>query len=132
MGQKTLIENTAITIGRLGLLTPARCSVFVPQFIRPWCASLQMIRDNEEKYTAFLGLVKMVYHNSAMLQEFNVFATFAIAVCSWQQPPPDLFAKFKEILSGVVDQMSSEYWNDFKQRYLPPPTQHMLTRFYQL
>ena len=95
--QKTLIENTAITIGRLGLLAPARCSVFVPQFIRPWCASLQMIRDNEEKYTAFLGLVKMVYHNSAMLQEFNVFATFAIAVCSWQQPPPDLYAKFKEV-----------------------------------
>ena len=46
---KTLLENTAITIGRLGLVCPHDVATSLPQFIRQWCTSLRNIRDNDEK-----------------------------------------------------------------------------------
>ena len=33
---KTLYENTAITLGRVGLVCPHEVSQFLPQFIRQW------------------------------------------------------------------------------------------------
>ena len=33
---KTLYENTAITLGRVGLVCPAEVSQYLPQFIRQW------------------------------------------------------------------------------------------------
>ena len=33
---KTLLENTAITIGRLGLVCPAQVSPYLQSFIRVW------------------------------------------------------------------------------------------------
>ncbi|KAG7281927.1 hypothetical protein CRUP_002985 [Coryphaenoides rupestris] len=57
---KTLLENTAITIGRLGYVCPQEVAPLLPQFIRPWCTSLRNIRDNEEKDSAFRGICMMI------------------------------------------------------------------------
>ncbi|NWJ08035.1 TNPO2 protein, partial [Crypturellus undulatus] len=57
---KTLLENTAITIGRLGFVCPQEVAPSLPQFIRPWCTSLRNIRDNEEKDSAFRGICVMI------------------------------------------------------------------------
>ena len=130
--QKTLIENTAITIGRLGLLCPEKCCQYIPRFIRHWCASLQTIRDNEEKYTAFLGLVMMIFENTQILQDLNVFSTICIGIASWWQPPNDLMGHFNKILHGVVDQIPPEEWNKIKSQYLPPSVNQRLTQFYNI
>ena len=34
---KTLLENTAITIGRMGLVCPQIVAPSLLQFVRPWC-----------------------------------------------------------------------------------------------
>jgi len=130
--QKTLIENTAITIGRLGLLCPEKCCQFIPRFIRHWCASLQTIRDNEEKYTAFLGLVMMIFENTQILQDLNVFSTICVGIASWWQPPQDLVSHFNKILHGVVDQIPAEEWTNIKTQYLPPTVHQRLTQFYNI
>ena len=130
--QKTLIENTAITIGRLGLLCPTKCCQYIPRFIRYWCASLQTIRDNEEKYTAFLGLVMMIFENTQILQDLNVFSTICVGIASWWQPPSDLLNHFHKILHGVVDQIPKEEWENIKAQYLPPTVRHRLTQFYNI
>uniref|UniRef100_A0A8C3BLU3 Transportin-1 n=1 Tax=Cairina moschata TaxID=8855 RepID=A0A8C3BLU3_CAIMO len=57
---KTLLENTAITIGRLGFVCPQEVAPMLQQFIRPWCTSLRNIRDNEEKDSAFRGICVMI------------------------------------------------------------------------
>ncbi|MFT7797886.1 transportin-2-like [Arapaima gigas] len=57
---KTLLENTAITIGRLGYVCPQEVAPMLQQFIRPWCTSLRNIRDNEEKDSAFRGICVMI------------------------------------------------------------------------
>ena len=130
--QKTLIENTAITIGRLGLLCPKQCSEFIAAFIVNWCNSLKEIRDNDEKYTAFLGLVNMLNYNSKILNDQNIFVHLCVAITSWNQPPDDLYGSFRFILHGVVESMGQEGWRNLRDIYLPVISRNRLFHYYQL
>ncbi|WAR22767.1 TNPO1-like protein [Mya arenaria] len=80
---KTLLENTAITIGRLGLVCPAEVAPNLQQ-----CTSLRNIRDNEEKDSAFRGVCHMISVNpGGVVQDFIFFCD---AVASWVHPKQDL------------------------------------------
>lgn len=114
---KTLLENTAITIGRLGYVCPQDVAPMLSEFIRPWyvlivvvffysnsyilfctslrCTSLRNIRDNEEKDSAFRGICAMIGVNPAgVMQDFIYFCD---AVASWANPKPDLKQIFNEV-----------------------------------
>lgn len=56
---KTLLENTAITIGRMGMVCPKDVAEFLPQFARPWLVS----------HFIFLRLYKLVL--LTILNKFN-------------------------------------------------------------
>ena len=60
---KTLLENTAITIGRMGFVCPQEVAPSLNNFVRPWCTSLRNIRDNDEKDSAFRGMCQMISVN---------------------------------------------------------------------
>ena len=60
---RTLAENAAIPIGRLGLVAPELVAPHLKVFIVPWCKALRSIRDNEEKESAFRGLCEMIKLN---------------------------------------------------------------------
>ena len=92
---KTLLENTAITIGRLGLVCPNEVALCLPQFIRLWCMSLRNIRDNEEKDSAFRGVCAMISLNPQGVVSDFVF--FCDAVASWSNPKEDLKAMFFKV-----------------------------------
>lgn len=92
---KTLLENTAITIGRLGLVCPSEVAPFLPQFICMWCSTLRNIRDNEEKDSAFRGVCAMISVNpSGVLQHFMFFCD---AIASWASPKDDLKEMFHKV-----------------------------------
>ncbi|XP_073999052.1 transportin-1-like isoform X3 [Rhodnius prolixus] len=92
---KTLLENTAITIGRLGYVCPHDVAPMLQQFVRQWCTSLRNIRDNEEKDSAFRGMCQMITVNpGGVVQDFIYFCD---AVASWINPKEDL----KEIFTKV-------------------------------
>ena len=92
---KTLLENTAITIGRLGFVCPAEIAPFLPQFICMWCNTLRNIRDNEEKDSAFRGVCAMISVNpNGVLQHFMFFCD---AVASWSTPKDDLKQLFHKV-----------------------------------
>ena len=81
---KTLLENTAITIGRMGLVCPQIVAPSLLQFVRPWCTSLRNIRDNDEKDSAFRGMCQMISVNpSGVVPDFIFFCD---AVASWINP----------------------------------------------
>lgn len=61
--QRTLLENVAITIGRLGMICPTIVAPHLENFIHPWLVSLSPVRDNEEKASAFSGLCEMIKAN---------------------------------------------------------------------
>jgi len=94
---KTLLENTAITIGRLGLVCPNEVAPSLPQFARKWCTSLRNIRDNEEKDSAFRGMCQMISTNPSGL--LNDFIFFCDAVASWTTPKDDLKEMFVKVSS---------------------------------
>uniref|UniRef100_A0A2R5LBL4 Putative nuclear transport receptor karyopherin-beta2/transportin importin beta superfamily n=2 Tax=Ornithodoros turicata TaxID=34597 RepID=A0A2R5LBL4_9ACAR len=121
---KTLLENTAITIGRLGYVCPEEVAPMLQQFIRPWCSSLRNIRDNEEKDSAFRGICSMISVNPAGVVQDFIF--FCDAVASWVNPKPDLKQTFHEILHGFKNQVGHENWQQFAEQ-LPPALKERLS-----
>jgi hypothetical protein len=61
--QRTLLENVAITIGRLGLICPTMVAPHLENFVHPWLVSLTPVRDNDEKASAFSGLCEIIKAN---------------------------------------------------------------------
>uniref|UniRef100_A0AAQ6A7B5 Transportin-1 n=1 Tax=Amphiprion ocellaris TaxID=80972 RepID=A0AAQ6A7B5_AMPOC len=96
---KTLLENTAITIGRLGFVCPQEVAPQLQHFIRPWCTSLRNIRDNEEKDSAFRGICVMIGVNPAGVVQDFIF--FCDAVASWVNPKDDLRDMFYKVSASV-------------------------------
>lgn len=92
---KTLLENTAITIGRLGLVCPEEVAPYLPEFIFMWCSTLRNIRDNEEKDSAFRGVCVMIGANPRGV--LNHFMYFCDAIASWTNPKPDLKQVFHKV-----------------------------------
>lgn len=60
---KSLLENSAITLGRLGWVCPELVAPHMEHFIQPWCRALRQIRDDIEKEDAFRGLCAMIKLN---------------------------------------------------------------------
>uniref|UniRef100_A0AAY5KTB8 Importin N-terminal domain-containing protein n=1 Tax=Esox lucius TaxID=8010 RepID=A0AAY5KTB8_ESOLU len=124
---KTLLENTAITIGRLGYVCPQEVAPMLQQFIRPWCTSLRNIRDNEEKDSAFRGICMMIGVNpGGVVQDFIFFCD---AVASWVTPKDDLRDMFYKILHGFKDQVGEENWQQFSEQF-PPQLKERLSACY--
>ena len=92
---KTLLENSAITLGRLGFVCPADVAPYLNQFIRIWCTSLRNVRDNEEKDSAFRGMCAMISLNPQGVAQDFVF--FCDAVASWTEPKDDLKEGFFKV-----------------------------------
>ena len=85
---RNLLENTAITLGRLGLVAPEVVAPHLEEFVVPWCLSLRNIRDDVEKDSAFRGMCMMIKTNPNGVLKGLVYVCDAIA--SWYYPANDL------------------------------------------
>ncbi|EFA10900.2 Importin subunit beta-like Protein [Tribolium castaneum] len=124
---KTLSENTAITIGRLGFVCPHDVAPMLQQFVRQWCISLRNIRDNEEKDNAFRGMCHMIQLNPGGV--VNDFIFFCDAVASWITPKDDLKEAFIKILHSFKSQVGPENWRRFSDQF-PPQLNERLSQLY--
>eukprot|EP00123_Amoebidium_parasiticum_P014138 comp22354_c0_seq1/m.33276 comp22354_c0_seq1/g.33276 ORF comp22354_c0_seq1/g.33276 comp22354_c0_seq1/m.33276 type:complete len:901 (-) comp22354_c0_seq1:815-3517(-) len=126
---KTLSENCAITIGRLGLVCPPDVAPHLELFIHPWCLSLRNIRDNAEKDSAFRGVCAMILVNpKGVVQPFIYFCD---AVASWSNPQDDLKALFHRILHGFKSSVGEDGWKQYFDQF-PPPLRNKLVETYNL
>ena len=62
---RSLHENAAVSIGRIGLMHPGLVAPHLHEFAQAWCQALHEIRDNEEKDSAFRGFCTLVQTNPA-------------------------------------------------------------------
>ncbi|XP_022915663.2 transportin-1 [Onthophagus taurus] len=124
---KTLLENTAITIGRLGYVCPHDVAPVLHQFVRQWCTSLRNIRDNEEKDSAFRGMCHMISVNPAGVVQDFIF--FCDAVASWVAPKEDLREVFIKILHGFKAQVGEENWRRFSDQFPPQLSERLSTMY---
>ncbi|RKO95044.1 ARM repeat-containing protein, partial [Caulochytrium protostelioides] len=95
---RTLLENVAITIGRLGVVVPELIAPHLETFGQPWCKHTRALLDNAEKETAFLGMCRMIQTNPSGM--FRHFSFFCDAVALWQTPSPELATEFAQIFKG--------------------------------
>ena len=69
---KSLSENAAVTIGRLGLVCPALVAPELPTFAQAWCSALWEIKDNDEKDSAFRGFCMMISANPSGIENVSL------------------------------------------------------------
>lgn len=62
---RSLHENAAVSIGRIGLMHPTIVAPHLEVFAQAWCQALFEIKDNEEKDSAFRGFCTLVQANPA-------------------------------------------------------------------
>ncbi|KAK6037861.1 hypothetical protein COOONC_24634 [Cooperia oncophora] len=122
-GQRTLLENTAITIGRLGTY----CAEEVAPHLH---ASVYGIsEDNAEKESAFRGICYMINLNPSGV--VNDFVFLCDAIASWSAPKPELKEMFSRILNGFRSQVGIENWTAFTAQF-PPPLRERLAAQYNV
>lgn len=125
---KSLSENAAVTIGRLGLVATPLVAPHLPVFIEPWCQALWDIKDNDEKESAFLGLCRMIHANPNGAT--GGFAYLCNAIVRWTKPSERLHEEFRKILYGFRE-MSGDKWDAHKAQF-PPVIRERLEERYGL
>ena len=112
---RTLLDNTAISIGRLSYACPDDIAPMLKEFIKPWCTSVRAIRDNEAKDSAFRGVCELIRKNPNGV--VNDFYHFCDAIACWDEPKQDLKQLFYEILHGFKSHVGEQSWLQFVQAF---------------
>lgn len=68
---RSLAENSAVTIGRLGLVCPQLVAPHLEMFVRHWCSALAEIKDNDEKDSAFKGICMVIQANPSGVMQVS-------------------------------------------------------------
>ncbi|XAR72677.1 hypothetical protein NMG60_11019397 [Bertholletia excelsa] len=124
---KSLIENSAITLGRLAWVCPELVAPHMEHFMQSWCTALSMIRDDIEKEDAFRGLCAMVRVNPSGALSSLVFMCKAIA--SWHEiRSEDLHNEVCQVLHGYKQMLRDGRWEQCMS-VLDLPVQSKLSKY---
>ncbi|KAL4199668.1 hypothetical protein AMTRI_Chr03g52360 [Amborella trichopoda] len=106
---KSLLENSAITLGRLAWVCPDLVAPHMEHFMQPWCAALCMIRDDVEKEDAFRGLCAMVRVNPG--GALSSLVEMCKAIASWHEiRSEDLHNEVCQVLHGYKQMLMNGGW----------------------
>mmetsp|Transcript_18691 Transcript_18691/g.56506 ORF Transcript_18691/g.56506 Transcript_18691/m.56506 type:complete len:924 (-) Transcript_18691:2081-4852(-) len=87
---RSLLENAAITLGRIAWVCPQQVAPHLEHFLAPWCGTLRLLNDGVEKEHAFQGLCQLVRQNPQAAA--GSFKSIVEAVMSWQTLHNDALA----------------------------------------
>ncbi|EIW58924.1 transportin-PC [Trametes versicolor FP-101664 SS1] len=121
-----LLEDAAVSIGRIGLMHPALVAPLLPEFAHAWCQALYEIPENEEKDSASRGLCTLVQMNPAGIKKSLL--CFCDAIVQWKQPSPELNDMFQHLLNGFKQTDAVDWAVQVVQ--FPPATQEALAARY--
>jgi len=79
-----LLENAAITLGRLGLVCPEMVAPHLKLFAKEWCRHLVSILEPKEREHAFRGLCSVIHKNPGGI--VNSIPQLMYAIASYHQP----------------------------------------------
>ncbi|KAK7691867.1 hypothetical protein QCA50_005271 [Cerrena zonata] len=123
---RSLHENAAVSIGRIGLMHPSLVAPLLPDFAQAWCQALYEIRDNEEKDSAFRGLCTLVQTNPAGIAKSLLW--FCNAIVKWNQPSTELNGMFQGLLVSFKQHDPQGWANQIAQ--FPVTIQERLAQRY--
>ncbi|KAJ8076623.1 hypothetical protein PM082_001046 [Marasmius tenuissimus] len=123
---RSLHENAAVSIGRIGLMHPNLVAPHLPEFAQAWCQALYEIRDNEEKDSAFRGLCTMIQVNPAGIAKSLLW--FCNSIVRWNSPSPELNNMFSTLLHGFK-QHDEAGWAAQVAAFPPVIQERLATRY---
>lgn len=119
---KSLLENSALTLGRIGYVLPGDLAPKLELFAEEVFSALRNIRDDVEKEQAFHGMNAMINRNPLAICKSFVYYVDAIA--SWYQCKPPLEVEFGSILNAYKSALKEQWPVLFNS--LPPHSQSLL------
>lgn len=120
--KRSLLENSALTLGRIGLILSEKLAPKLPSFAEAVFSALRNIRDDVEKEQAFHGMNAMIMRNPSAI--FNCFAYYVDAVASWFHCKPELEMEFARIFASYKSVLGDQWFSLFNS--LPPLSQNLL------
>ncbi|CAN3353551.1 importin subunit beta-2 [Diutina catenulata] len=115
--QQSVHENCAICLGRFGFFYADDLAPRLPQFIVQWCTHTMYLLENEEKESAFTGLIKIIHVNPdagfgglSTFQGKKNLALFIACIGSYQEPSQDLSQLFHQLLTEYRAQLGPDGW----------------------
>ncbi|KAJ6590077.1 armadillo-type protein [Mycena vulgaris] len=123
---RSLHENAAVSIGRIGLTHPDLVAPHLPEFAQAWCQALYEIRDNEEKDSAFRGFCTLVQANPPGIAKSLLW--FCNSIVRWNQPSPELNEMFQTLLQGFK-QHDPAAWSAQIALFPQPIQERLATRY---
>lgn len=135
--QQTVLENAAICLGRLGLagglpiIAPR-----LPEFIYSWCAQMMYVIENEEKESAFLGMLHTIQANPdeglgglSNQQGRKNLAVFVSCIGNYFEPSEQLRELFYQMLTSYKG-LFGEKWESSVMSLIDADTQGFLRTTY--
>lgn len=137
--QRTLLENCAITLGRMGINGGAEVlSPKLSQFILPWCNQMIYLVENDEKETGFLGMIKIIHGNPdegfgglSNQQGRKNLATFISCIGTYAEPGQELKSLFEQLLREYKSLMGAA-WQSQILALVDQETRESLQQVYQV
>lgn len=114
--QLLVLENAAICLGRLGLDGASELAPRLPEFIYNWCTQMMYVLENDEKASAFMGMVQIVQANPdagmgglATQQGRKNLALFVNCIGNYFEPSQELMAAFHLVLAAYMQHMGGAW-----------------------
>lgn len=128
---RSLVENAAITLGRIAWMCPEPLAPHASAFLGPWCATLRGIRDDIEKEHAFLGLCALLRLNPQAAG--NCFTALCEAIVSWRHVGCEgLHNELIQLMQGYKAQLAGMGQWDAAMASLSQPAREKLCTMCQL
>lgn len=96
----TLMENAAITIGRMGISMSAEIAPHLGIFIENWLMVMTDVEETNEKDTAFQGLCIVIGSNPGALSGQEQLGRLLRSFAYYYTPSPDLKKLISEVING--------------------------------
>ncbi|GAB5367182.1 hypothetical protein AAMO2058_001207600 [Amorphochlora amoebiformis] len=107
---KSLLENAAITLGRVGLVCPEIVAKHLHHFAKQWCKNLLHFHDSDEREHAFRGLCSVIHKNPRGIVE--AIPELVDALARYYNPSQQMALVFHGILAGLK-KMLGDKWRDY-------------------
>lgn len=128
---RSLVENAAITLGRIAWVCPGEVAPHCTAFLGPWCVVLRAVRDGTEKEHAFLGLCAVLRANPDGGNA--VFTSLCEAIVSWRELKCEgLRNELQQLVAGYRDKLVALGQWDVALASLSPAAQQKLVAMFQL
>lgn len=105
----TLLENTAVTIGRFGIHYPDKTYTIAQDVLIMWTELIAGLEDNEEKASSVHGMCNVVMSHPDLVNDLGNVRGFIDLIANYHEPTVELVETFKVLLNGFKSGLGPEW-----------------------